>query len=97
MEIYSQRGYYRRVCRRVFDIIGDNYRHRGRGESTFGSLTNQYGDRLKTRRLDTTATRILARPIAHTTKIPIRTKEAIIIVIIRHARLAMKLWGYFNS
>jgi len=49
MEIYSQRGYmplvksksrryrgcYRRVCRRIFYIIGYNYRHRSRGESTF--------------------------------------------------------------
>jgi len=66
-------------------LIGDNYRDRGRGESTSGSITNQFGDRLKTRRLDTTATRILARLIAHATKIPIRTKEAIIRVIIRHA------------
>jgi len=41
------RGYYRRVCRRIFDVIGDSYRHRGSGESTFGSLTNQYGERLK--------------------------------------------------
>jgi len=58
MEIYSQRGYYRRVCRRIFDVIGDNYRHKSRIESTSGSLTNQYGERLKTRRTDTTATRI---------------------------------------
>jgi len=42
------RGYYRRICRRIFDIIGDNYRHIGSGESTFASLTNQYGDRLNT-------------------------------------------------
>jgi len=40
---------------------------------------------LKTRRLDTTATRIPARLTAHTTKILIRTKEIIIRVIIRHA------------
>jgi len=99
MEIYSQRGYIpldkpnsrryrgypRRPCRRIFDIIGDNYRHRGRGESTFRSLTNQYGDRLKTRRRDTTATRIPARLTANTTKILIRTKEAINRAIIRHA------------
>jgi len=95
MEIYSQRGYipfvkpnsrryrgyHRRICRRIFDIIGDNYRHRGRDESTFRSLTNQYGERLKTRRTDTTATRILARLTAHTTKILIRTKETIIRVL----------------
>jgi len=60
------RGYHRRVCRRIFDIVGDNYSHRDRGESISGSITNQYGDRLKTRRTYTTATRILARLIAHT-------------------------------
>jgi len=96
MEIYSQRGYmplvkpnsrrYRGYHRSIFDIVGYNYRHRGRGESTFGSITNQYGDRLKTRRLDTTATRIPARLTANTTKILIRTKEAINRAIIRHAQ-----------
>jgi len=76
---------YRGYHRRIFDIIGDNYSHRGRGESTFRSITNQYGERLKNRRTDTTATRILARLTAHTTKILIRTKEAINRVNIRHA------------
>jgi len=48
---------------------------------------------LKTRRLDTTATRIPARLTANTTKILIRTKEAIIIVIIRYS---LKQWRFLR-
>jgi len=50
-------------------MIGDNYRHRGLGESTFGSITNQYGGRLKTKKTDTITSRISARLTAHTKRI----------------------------
>lgn len=48
------------------------------GESTHGSVSNEFGDRLKGRRLDTTATRILARLIAQAAKMLIRVVKAMI-------------------
>ncbi|GBC72016.1 hypothetical protein HRbin02_01805 [Candidatus Calditenuaceae archaeon HR02] len=71
------RGYYRRKSRKVFGVLADNYRYRPRGESTFGSIINEFGDRIKTRRYDTTATRIIARLIAHAAKILIRIRKVI--------------------
>ncbi len=55
MEVMVERGYRRRRLRDVFEVLADNYRNRPRGESTSGSLTNRYGERLKTSRIDTTA------------------------------------------
>ncbi|BAJ50802.1 hypothetical protein CSUB_C0949 [Candidatus Caldarchaeum subterraneum] len=71
------RGYYRRRSRKLFGVLADNYRYRPRGESTFGSIINEFGDRIKTSRYDTTATRIIARLIPHLAKTLIRIKKAI--------------------
>ena len=71
------RGYYRRKSRKLFGVLADNYRYRPRGESTFGPIINEFGDRIKTRRYDTTATRIIARLIPHLAKTLIRIKKAI--------------------
>lgn len=70
------RGYWRR-SRALFEILGDNYRLRWRGESPFGSIINKYGDRLKTIRKDTTAVRAISRLIAHITRIYLRITKAI--------------------
>jgi hypothetical protein len=64
------------------------YRQRGRGESCFGSLTNEFGDRLKTSRIDTSITRIGARVIAYLTKVYIRIR--VLMGIVTHALHADK-------
>jgi len=53
------RGYWRRKARKVYSREWRRYRQRGRGESVFGSLTNEFGDRLKTVLWETGVTRIL--------------------------------------
>jgi len=77
-------GYWRRKARRIFfkDII--KYRRRGRGESIFGSLTNNYGDKIKTILKETTRTRISARIVNYLVKLFIRVKN-LFIRIFRHA------------
>lgn len=71
------RGFWRKVARNKFQDDKQKkrpfYRQRGRGESIFGSLTNEFGDRLKTSRDESTITRIGARIIAQMTKIYMRT------------------------
>jgi hypothetical protein len=76
-------GYWRRKARRIYfkDIL--RYRQRGRGESPYGSLTNSYGDRLKTILESTSKTRIAARIVNYLVKLYIRVK--ILLRIIRHA------------
>jgi hypothetical protein len=65
-------GHWRKKARKVYNREQRKYRHRGRGESPFGSLTNAFGDRLKTRLTETTYRRSLARVIVYQTKIYIR-------------------------
>jgi hypothetical protein len=67
-------GYFRRKARKLYrhPIGRQKYRQRGRGESIFGSLTNNYGDRLKTMRIDTSEIRIGSRLIAYQVKILMR-------------------------
>jgi len=79
------KGYWRRKARKLYNTIVGRmaYRQRGRGESLFGSLTNAFGDRLHTRRWDTSRTRISARVIAYQVKIYIRT--LFLLGIVRHA------------
>jgi hypothetical protein len=43
-------GYYRRRYGTLYEILGDSYRYRSMCESTFGSLTSQFNDGVKTRR-----------------------------------------------
>ena len=50
-------GYWRRKARKIFRKEWRRYRQRGRGESIFGSLTNAFGDRLRTSRDDVTELR----------------------------------------
>lgn len=45
-------------------MLADNYGYRPLGESTFGSLVNEFGDRNKDRKYVTTSTSIIARLIA---------------------------------
>ena len=59
------------------------YRQRGRGESPFGSLTNAYGDRIKTLDLQTTKTRIALRVLAYQVRLLIRVTQELL-GIIRH-------------
>ena len=63
------------------------YRHRSRGESLFGSLTNEFGDRFHVRNAQTMRARILGRIISYQIKLLIRCNEKIISfeLIIRHA------------
>lgn len=78
------RGYYRHKARKLFmNPTGmQKYRQRGRGESMYGSLTNAYGDRLKTSRYDTSITRIGCRVIAYSVRIMIRCDYSELTVII---------------
>jgi hypothetical protein len=57
------RGRWRHKARRLYmhPLGRQKYRQRGRGESPFGSLTNEFGDRLKTSRFDTSVTRMIHR------------------------------------
>jgi hypothetical protein len=68
------RGYWRRKARKIFGLEWFKYRDRGRGESPYGSLTNAYGDRLKTTLTETTKTRIAVRAVSYLTKLYIRAK-----------------------
>jgi hypothetical protein len=52
-------------------------------ESPFGSLTNKYGDRIKTLNVVTTQIRILARVIAYQVKLLMRILKEIL-RILRH-------------
>jgi hypothetical protein len=42
-------------------VIGRPILYRGAGEAMFGALTVEFGDRLKTKRKESTKTRILLR------------------------------------
>ena len=81
------RGYYRRKAREIYKMPENKlaYRQRGRGESVFGSLTNEHGDRLKARNINAIKTRISARIFAYQIKLLIRCQLVILLVIIRHA------------
>lgn len=72
------RGYWRRKARKIWRWKGRlKYNQRSRGESPFGSLTNKYGDRLKTLREDTSSLRGALRVVAHQIRILIRVKNLI--------------------
>jgi len=78
------KGYWRHKARKLWNTINElKYRQRGRGESCFGSLTNKFGDRLKTSRIDTSITRIGARIIVYLVRIYMRIN--ILYRIVRHA------------
>lgn len=68
------KGYYRKKARKLYRNIKNRlgYRQRGRGESTFGSLTNAYGDRIKTLSPQATITRTASRVLCYQVKILMR-------------------------
>jgi hypothetical protein len=68
------RGYWRRKARKLYrHPVGRlKYKQRGRGESPFGSLADEFGDRLKTLSKNNTITRIGCRIIAYQVKIYMR-------------------------
>ena len=82
-------GYWRRKARKLYKMPINRrwYRHRGRAESLFGSLTNEFGDRFHVRNEQSMQTRILGRIISYQIKLLIRCEEKIISLglIIRHA------------
>ncbi len=69
-------GYYRRKAREIYRLPENRlaYRQRGRGESLFGSLTNQYGDRLTTTNVTALQTRIASRILSHQIKLLLRAE-----------------------
>lgn len=68
------RGYYRHKARKLYmNPLGmQKYRQRGRGESLYGTLTNQLGDRLTSILNETTVTRIGCRVLCYMTRIYMR-------------------------
>jgi hypothetical protein len=82
------KGYYRKLSRILYKQQRKIYKQRGRGESMFGSLTNEFGDRFKTINEEAMQVRILSRIICYQIKLLIRCDDRIIgidVIIIRHA------------
>jgi hypothetical protein len=90
------RGYWRKKARELYNRWENRlgYRHRSRGESMFGSLTNEFGDRFKAINENSMDVRILARIFSYQIKLLIRLEGKIInieVLIIRHARGKSKI------
>ena len=86
------RGYWRKKARKIYrmPINRRGYRHRGRGESIFGSLTNEFGDRLHARNEQSLQARVIGRIISYQIKLLIRCNDKkiiIVVLIIRHAHM----------
>ena len=79
-------GFYRRKAREIYKLPENRlaYRQRGRGESLFGSLTNEYGDRLNAKNVIAIQTRIASRILSYQIKLLLRT-EYEIVLFVRHA------------
>jgi hypothetical protein len=71
-------GYYRRKARKLYRKNRGIYRQRTRGESMFGSLTNEFGDKLKAINKKSVQVRIMARVISYQIKLLIRCDEEIV-------------------
>jgi hypothetical protein len=73
-------GHYRRKARKLYRMPENRlgYRQRGRGESLFGSLTNQFGDRFTAINLYAMQTRIASRVFSYQIKILIRCQLKIL-------------------
>ncbi len=83
-------GYWRRKARKLYWLIENRlgYRQRGRGESLFGSLTNEFGDRFKACKEEVMQVRTLGRIISYQVKLLIRVNNktiSIYLLIVRHA------------
>ena len=83
------KGYWRRRARKLYRMRKHKlgYRQRGRGESLFGSLTNQFGDRLNVKNETAMQTRIATRIFCYQIKLLIRTQSVSFVLIVRHALL----------
>ena len=82
------RGYYRKKSGELYKQRRGIYRQRGRGESLFRSMTNEFGNRFKVMNETSMQTRILARMISYQIKLLIRCSDKIIsidVLIIKHA------------
>ena len=84
------RGHYRKRARKIYNqpVHRFGYRQRGSGESLFGSLTNEFGDRFKACKEESMQVRILSRIVSYQIKLLIRCDDKIIsidVIIIRHA------------
>ena len=79
--------YWRRRARKLYRMRKHKlgYRQRGRGESLFGSLTNQFGDRLNVKNETAMQTRIATRIFCYQIKLLIRTQSVSFVLIVRHA------------
>jgi hypothetical protein len=89
------KGYHRKKARKLYKQLKNRlgYRQRGRGESPFGSLTNQFGDRIKTFNTQATKTRTAARVLTYQIKILIRLTKNLL-RILRHAPLFLNFINY---
>ncbi len=89
-------GFYRRKAREIYKLPENKlaYRQRGRGESVFGSLTNEHGDRLKAKNVNALRTRIAARIFVYQIKLLIRIQLTVKLLIVRHAHTITK---FINS
>jgi len=82
-------GYWRKKSRELYKQRRGIYRQRGRGESMFGSLTNQFGDRFNSIDKNCMQVRTLGRILCYQIKLLIRCDEEIIsidVLIIRHVQ-----------
>ena len=98
------KGFYRHKARELYSLRENRlgYRQRGRGESMFGSLTNEFGDRFKACREESMQVRILGRIVCYQIKLLIRCDDKIIstsILIIRHAHFLVRFinWVLLNT
>lgn len=73
------KGYYRKKARKIYRKFKNRlaYRQRGRGESPFGSLTNYFGDRLKSVNDFAMKTRIASRVLCYQIKLLMRITSLI--------------------
>ena len=80
-------GFYRKKAREIYSLRENRlaYRQRGRGESLFGSLTNEFGDRLNARNVNSIRTRVAARIFVYQIKLLIRCQLTALLLIVRHA------------
>lgn len=81
------KGHWRKKARKLYRMPEHRlgYRQRGRGESVFGSLTNQFGDRLNVRNYIAMQTRIATRVFCYQIKLLIRCGDMVFVLIVRHA------------
>lgn len=81
-------GYWRKKSRKLYKQRREIYKQRSRGESMFGSLTNQYGNRFKAINKTSMEVRTLGRIVCYQIKLLIRCDNKIIsidVLIFRHA------------